>query len=403
MHSALSRMLLTALLGLILSSCISGIDYGDVPHEVRAAGPRCNPAAVDDGAISDKPIFLVTSRLPDCTGDAPALTDFRSSQLRYGHFSRLAGESKAAKQKTLLAFAPQHAWWAALETKAKANEGRVLVFVHGYRETFNTSSRDAAQIARLTQFSGPVIHYSWPSHGELLSYGVDEANMHWDERNFRMFLESLAEKPWLKDITVVAHSLGTRLVIPAIEYVDRNIAREDAGNISRIILASPDTDTSAFERDIGKTILSPNRVASGRRLTIYVSAKDRALGVSRTLHGYPRLGSPYCFNPFEVEELKAKGLPARCYPTKTKGVETMEESGLTIIDTTGVSVGRSGHSNYLRSASACLDFVGTVNKGQGDSRIATHLRHVFKLKPYAKGEEPDHRAICKRGGKRNKK
>src|SRR3546814_10771158 len=59
--------------------------------------------------------------------------------------------------------------------------GRVLLYVHGYRENFNTTSKDAAQIARMTGFDGPIIEYSWPSQGKILSYVVDETNMYHDE------------------------------------------------------------------------------------------------------------------------------------------------------------------------------------------------------------------------------
>src|SRR3546814_10972036 len=70
-------------------------------------------------------------------------------------------------------------------------------------------------------------------------------------------------------------------------------------NISNIILASPDIDRETFERDIEEEVLSARRVAVGRRITAYVSRADRALAASRAIHGYPRPGSPYCFNPFE--------------------------------------------------------------------------------------------------------
>ena len=146
--------------------------------------------------------------------------------------------------------------------------------------------------------------------------------------------------------------MGARLVIPAIAYVDRTSSNADSSNISNVILASPDIDRETFERDIEEEVLSPRRVANNRRITVYVSHADKALAASRALHGYPRLGSPYCFNPFEAADLKAKGLPVRCYPVSVPG--------LTVIDTTDVSRTTTGHSNFLRSAVACRDFVDVV-------------------------------------------
>ncbi len=137
--------------------------------------------------------------------------------------------------------------------------------------------------------------------------------MYHDVRNFRDFLKTLAEQGWVKEIVIVSHSLGARLVIPAVSYVDRTSSSADSSNISNIILASPDIDRETFERDIEEEVLSARRVANNRRITVYASRADKALAASRALHGYPRLGSPYCFNPFEAADLKAKGLPERCY------------------------------------------------------------------------------------------
>ena len=258
----------------------------------------------------------------------------------------------------------------------------MLLFVHGYRETFGTTAKDAAQIARLTGFDGPLIAYSWPSQGAALKYAVDETNMYWDERNFRGFLSTLARQDWVSEIIIVSHSLGARLVIPSIEFVDRTSTSTDASNISNIILASPDVDREDFERDIAEEVLAARRVNRDRRITIYLSAKDRALGISRELHGYPRLGSPVCFNPFDAEDLRRQGLPERCYAAKSKYDAEPSQTGLYIVDTTDVSRGATGHSDFLRAGAACRDFAAVVNgKRDGEGRKGTNLSHVFRFEP----------------------
>ena len=384
---------------LMLTGCISGIKYGDIPHAQLAAGPDCNPNTGTANIEIEKPMFAVTSRLPNCMGEAK-LTDFRGDKTRYLRFGtpvRRADVKDKDAAQVPIAFETSDKWWADLAKATDANNGRVLVYVHGFRETFTTSSRDTAQIARLTEFKGPVIQYSWPSQGELLSYVVDETNMYWDERNFRTFLQSLAEKPWVKDIVLVSHSLGTRLVVPSIEHVDRNAANQDSSNISNIILVAPDTDLQEFEREIGTTILSPKRVAGGRKVTVFVSAKDKAIGLSRTIHGYPRLGNPYCFNPNTARALKAKGLPERCYAENFRDPGFLEQSALTIIDSTDVSNSGSGHSDYLRSAAACRVFTDIANGRKISGLEKTRLPYVSALTPYAKGEKPAHDLVCMRG------
>ena len=386
---------------MILSGCGFAVDYGKIPHSQFIENPACDPVASDAAALAGKDHFVATTRLPDCrTGDVK-LTNHRSDRMRFGRFAK-PETVKLAKGKTdtltPTAFQPEADWWAALRDAANRRQGRVLLYVHGFRETIDSSSKDAAQIAALTAFDGPVILYSWPSQGKLLSYAVDETNMYWDERNFRRFLQKLAKEDWVKEIVVVGHSLGARLVIPAIEYVDANSSSADSSNISNIILTSPDVDREDFERDITEEVLAARRVNNDRRITAYVSGKDKALAISRGLHGYPRLGSPYCFNPFEAAALKAAGRPERCYAAKGRYTQEPSKSGLTIIDTSDVSRGGTGHSDYLTSPAACRDFAAVVGGARVDvpGRQATHLPHVFRLQiaaPKAKGDVAE---ICKR-------
>ncbi|WP_439568474.1 alpha/beta hydrolase [Sphingopyxis sp.] len=387
----LLRHLMVATAALTLSGCIAAVDYGKVRHADYVADPRCTaqPGAVIDGDAL--PLFFATSRLPDCRSSDISLLRHRGDKIRYGRFAvpRETEVGGKTRLRTPIAFQDSADWWTALQAETDRRQGRVLLYVHGYRETFESTSKDAAQIARMTGFDGPVIEYSWPSQGEVLSYAVDETNMYHDVRNFRDFLKTLAERPWVKEIVVVSHSLGARLVIPAIAYVDRASSSADSSNISNVILASPDIDRETFERDIEEEVLSPRRVANDRRITVYVSHADKALAASRALHGYPRLGSPYCFDPFEAADLKAKGLPVRCYP--------VARAGLTIVDTTDVSRSATGHSNFLRSAAACRDFVDVVaGKRARPERNPTHLAHAFRLTPDPADPKPDDEAICNR-------
>ena len=388
------------LLPMLLAGCTVAVEYGDIPHNVLAENPRCNPAQNDSASVNGKDYFIVTSRLPDCRGDTIKLTNHRADRVRFGRFSppETIKPAKGDKQLVVpLAFQPEDAWWDGLRDAANLRNGRVLLYVHGYREKLQTTARDAVQIGAMSNFDGPIIHYSWPSQGNLLSYAVDETNMYWDQRNFRNFLTTLARTEWVKEIVIVSHSLGARLVTPAVEYVDRTSTNADSSNISNIILASPDVDREDFERDIAEEVLAARRVNNDRRVTVYASLSDRALAVSRAVHGYPRLGSPYCFSPFEAKDLKAKGLPQRCFATKTKYQTEPAKTGFTIIDTTDLSGGGAGHSDYLRSLAVCKDFAAVVNGARTtDDRVATAQAHVFTLRAPVKPTKADIAAVCKR-------
>ena len=392
--------LLTAFAALVALSGCAGVGYGDIPHADYTVGPACGNSS--EPAASGNDFFLVTSRLPDCRSEPVKLLQHRSPAVRYARFGAPVETTNAkgkAERRVPTQFQERSAWWTALSEATKAKDGRVLLYVHGFRESYLTNTESTVQIAKLTGFDGPIIQYSWPSQGALTKYAVDETNMFWDERNFRTFLTQLARDPSTKEIILVAHSLGARLVIPAVEYVDATSTNADASVISNIILASPDVDRQDFERDITEEVLAARRVNNDRRITIYLSASDKALAVSRQLHGYPRLGSPYCFDPFEAADLKAKGAPIRCYASKSVYDITPSKSGLTIVDTTDVSRTSTGHGDYLNSAAACADFAAVVggDRNGGGGRIASRLSHVFLLKPAPKGQELDDKGICKTG------
>lgn len=393
------------LLPLLISACISPVAYGPIPHSDYVANDRCRPGVQPAEEFADKPYFAVTSRLPDCRAEPVALLAQRSDTLRYVRFGDPAdvqitdAKGKVKTEKRIpLALNDNQQWWDDLAAETKKRDGRILLYVHGFRETFFTSARDSAQIARLSGLDIPMVHYSWPSQGEFLKYAADETNMYYNERQFRTFLTKLAQQPWTKEIILVAHSLGVRLAIPAIEFVDRNSSNADSSNISNIILASPDIDRQDFERDIAETVLTMRRVNNDRRITVYVSAKDRALGLSYNFHGYPRLGRPDCFNPFEATSLREQGYPVRCYAAKTEYDTQPDKSGLTIVDTTAISRGRTGHSDYLRSALACADFAAVINgtAKKTSARKATRLLHVFELQADPDRPETDDVAVCRR-------
>ncbi len=390
MRARAAAMVLAAL---ALSGC--AVQYGPVPHGRYVADTRCAPTGLEQApdAIA-LPLFFATSRLPDCRAADIKLLHHRGDAVRMGRF---AEQPKFSLGKPVpLTFMANAQWWQELAKAGARADGRVLLYVHGYRERFPSIARDTAQVARMTGFDGPVIAWTWPSQGTTVGYATDETNMYWDQRNFRAFLKDLAEQPWAREIIIVSHSLGARLVLPAIEFVDDSTSERDARNISNIILASPDIDREDFEREVAGKLLTDAKILRDRRIHLYVSSHDRALALSRQVHGYPRLGSPYCFNPDDPQALRLPGQEARCYPGTGGIVSRPDRAGLVVIDTTDVTRGASGHSNYLRSAEACRDFIAVVGgaRSRPERLRVPGQAHVFRLVNDPNGPDPDHAKAC---------
>lgn len=171
--------------------------------------------------------------------------------------------------------------------KIKQWQGPIMVFIHGYDESFDESVKDAAMIAY--QFDckgeGPVlpIAFSWPSLSSKAEYAADEANLEWSAAPFFEFIDTLkAAKDPNSPLDLVAHSMGNRT---AIQYCFQH--KSDTPIFRNIILSAGDVDYhTALAR------ISDIEAAAARSVTVIVSDKDAPLITSQLLHGQPRLGRP---------------------------------------------------------------------------------------------------------------
>lgn len=382
-----------------LAGC--AIPYGPIEHRLYAADPPCNPApGVSQPDAAALPMFVVTSRLADCRAVPLRLLPFRADQTRYGRFAPpLEAElGDDVKRPPTLAFQHGADWWRALGAAAARHEGRVFLYVHGYREGFATVARDSGQIVRMAGFAGPVIAYSWPSQAKLGGYGADVANVSWDQENFRLFLARLVETAEVREVVVMAHSLGSRLVLPGIEYVD-GVSPTGGAKFKTIILASPDFDREEFDRAAAQDFLTDERIKAGRRIHIYASARDRALETSRQINGLPRLGRPDCYNPKDPLALTNAGDEPRCYPAPRNSSGAGGIQALTIIDSSAVTRGASGHSDFLRSAVVCRDLAALISGNSAAMvRTPTSFPHIFLLAEAGKKSAEADKRACRIGG-----
>ena len=136
-------------------------------------------------------------------------------------------------------------------------------------------------------FSGAPILYSWPSAGSAFSYIRDEAVVRLSGRHLLGFLDDLVARSGAKKINLIAHSMGNRALLDALELMAaRRAGAGQTGPVfEQVIFAAPDEDALLF----GEMMKGIRLIA--RRLTLYGSDNDVALGTSKRLHGdQPRAG-----------------------------------------------------------------------------------------------------------------
>ena len=136
---------------------------------------------------------------------------------------------------------------------AAAREG--FIFIHGFNVRFADALKRTAQLSHDLEIDGPVISYSWPSRGQATAYAADEATIAWSAPHFERLLIDLYTKTDCRTFNIVAHSMGNRALLEAIERIylrmgGPNAKPENPRLINELVLAAPDVDAGEFAQDM---------------------------------------------------------------------------------------------------------------------------------------------------------
>lgn len=305
-----------------------------------------DPAAASVGAVET--VFVGTSRGQDAaTGDA--FGPERSTELRYLRMDvsvppvRKPGQidippSAARADATtefvavdegvypgLAAFRADLA--GALKTRPKGQR-EAVVFVHGFNITFAEGTYRLAQLGHDLGLDGVLVHYSWPSKAHPLAYVYDRDSALFARDGLEDLLNQVAASG-AERIVLVAHSLGSHVLMEALRQAAISGDRPMLDKIAAVVLMSPDLDVDVFRAQAHRIGRLP------QPFVIFTSQKDRALSLSARLTGRNerRLGN--------LETAAA-----------------LADLDVTVFDTTAFSVG-DGHFNTATSP-ALLALLGRV-------------------------------------------
>lgn len=210
----------------------------------------------------------------------------------------------------------------------------VLIFVHGYNNSFSDGVFRTAQLQHDFNLRGLALHYSWPSAAHPLGYTHDRDSVLIARDGLEQMLRDVARvRP--RNIVLVGHSLGAMLVMETL----RQMALAEPGSPDRIldgvVLISPDIDLDLFRAQASRIKSLPQPFA------IFTSQKDRALQLSGRINGRSeRLGA--------VSQADALG-----------GLD------VTVIDVTAFSGGLMG-SHFTAGSSPAL--ISLLSQGQALDR-----------------------------------
>jgi esterase/lipase superfamily enzyme len=164
--------------------------------------------------------------------------------------------------------------------------GDILIYVHGFKQTFEKSALDAAHLSDGIRFRGRTMLFSWPSKAGLFDYAYDRDSVMWSRDDFERVLHSIAMTPGVGRIHIVAHSMGTMLTLESLRQLYAQYGDSDADRIGAVVFAAPDIDMDVFSAAI--THIGP----LARKITVITSTNDRALALSgRIAGGMTRVGA----------------------------------------------------------------------------------------------------------------
>jgi esterase/lipase superfamily enzyme len=167
----------------------------------------------------------------------------------------------------------------------------VFIYVHGYKVVFENPLLVASELWHFLGYEGAFIAFSWPSTPSTLAYFSDLETAALSAGNLRILIQYLAENTDARRIHIIGYSAGTRVVAQALDQLALMVAGPDckdsakALRIGHVILTGSDIDAHIFGSYLVDGMLD---VADD--ITIYASAKDKALGVSSWVFGRDRLG-----------------------------------------------------------------------------------------------------------------
>jgi esterase/lipase superfamily enzyme len=200
---------------------------------------------------------------------------------------------------------------------ARSKTKDVVLYVHGFNETFATAAFTAAELCHFLGRESVCAFFTWPasSGGNILtSYTSTTESASYAQKHLRKMIRLVASTPGVKGLHLLAHSRGTSVLMRTFrnllnETVAAGAEPRDALKIDNLVLFSPDIDVELFAQDLTAGFSDPDmysvwpsqrlpRALRGR-LTVYSSPQDRALFVSRLLFRSQR----------RVGDLRAEDVP----------------------------------------------------------------------------------------------
>ena len=321
---------------------------------------RMQVAKLDDGHR----FFFVTNRSETDTPDTPIEESFgnQRSDLSVGIFDTaiepalgigmLINPSDWFQNEEIqirrLAVQQQSEFLQELKGQVAASPDRsLLININGFRERFPSALRKTAFLAHVLDANMPFLVFDWPGDQGSTMRGYRRAQRIARESGADLanLIRLINDEVQPSNLDIIANSMGGEVVVQAFLDLYEDPEFNDApAEITHVVLTAPDVDHSEFNQSFKNKML-----ALTDQVTVYVSANDQALLMSRVLNRSRRLGES-TIDPAALDP--SRPAPAEVDSTEEASIvyEMMgPEQRLTLIDITPVNRTRNFHNFSLET------------------------------------------------------
>jgi esterase/lipase superfamily enzyme len=249
---------------------------------------------------------------------------------------------------------------------AQSPRKEVVLFVHGYHETFSDAAFTMAELCHFLGREDVCAIFTWPAGGKrglLFGYNVDRESSEYAVEHLKKTIRMIADTPGVERIHLLAHSRGTDVLASAVSLLNveayvRQTTLPRRFKIANVVLMAPDLDFDVAATKIFNVISDPELPYGSApnprgvfptpdlRVTIYVSPQDKALSVSEFLFGsLMRLG-----------RLQASAI-------RKEDIDRARKAGFfDVISVTGTT-DMFGHSYFTSNPDVSSDLIALIRYG----------------------------------------
>ena len=246
---------------------------------------------------------------------------------------------------------------------AKTERKEVVVFIHGYNNSFADAAYAMGTICRLLGRDFVCVVLTWPaggSRGAFLGYNVDREFGEFAVADMRKAIRAIGQTEGVRGVDIIAHSRGTDVVASAFRelsaeaYVSRFSSAENL-RVRNIVLFAPDIDIDVAATKIFDVFSDPDAPYGAKKnpnavikegqfhLTIYSSPGDQALALASSIFG----------SRLRLGQLDLSGPQARALRAVPGHLVDLIE----VDDNTGAW----GHGYFLSNPAVRSDLVALIN------------------------------------------